>query len=397
MSDLAEIVIATPEELAECCARLAACPQIGFDTEFVGEDSYQPSLCLIQVASREALYLIDPFITGPLDAFWQLLLDPARVVVVHAGREEVRLCHRSTGKVPPGLFDLQIAAGLVGLGYPMGYGPLVNQVLGRAMAKGETLTEWRSRPLTSAQVRYAFDDVRCLLPLWEHLDGSLQRLERSEWAREEFARLSEQVTPSVEGELVPADKWRKLRGLGSLDRRRLAMVRALFQWREEQAAASNRPPRVLVRDDLLVEIARRNPKAQNDLAVVRGLARRFVPPMWQALETARALPPEQLPAPAEREQDPPQMNLLVNVLSVALADHCLRRELAPNLVAANHELRLLIRARLNEDPALAETSLLSHGWRRTHILPQLEAVLDGRRAFRIADVQSETPFAYIDL
>ncbi len=397
MSDPAEIVIATPEELADCCAELSRCPQLGFDTEFVGEDSYQPSLCLIQVATPTALYLIDPFIAGPLDCFWQLLLDPARTVIVHAGREEVRLCHRHTGRTPPGLFDLQIAAGLVGLGYPMGYGPLVGAVLGKQMAKGETLTEWRSRPLTKAQIRYAFDDVIYLLPLWQKLNDDLVRLGRTDWAREEFARLAEQVTPAAEGQLVHADKWRKLRGLGSLDRRRLAIARELFHWREEQAAHLNRPPRTVVRDDLLVEIARRNPRAQHDVQVVRGLARRFVPAIWQAIETARNLPPEEHPEPTEREQDPPQMSLLVNVLGAALADNCLRQELAPGLVAANQDLRLLVRARLQDDPALAAASQLSAGWRAAHVLPQLQALLDGKRAFRIADVRAETPFAYIDL
>jgi ribonuclease D len=391
------MVIASPEELAECCAQLARCPQVGFDTEFVGEDSYQPSLCLLQVATAEALYLIDPFIAGPLDAFWQVLLEPSRIVVVHAGREEVRLCHRNCGQMPPGLFDLQLAAGLVGLGYPLGYGPLVGQVLGKQMAKGETLTEWRSRPLTNAQVRYAFDDVRHLLPLWEKLHEALTRLGRSDWAREEFARLAEQATPPEEGQLVHADKWRKLRGLGSLDRRRLAIARELFHWREEQAADSNRPPRTVVRDDLLVEIARRNPKTQHDVQVVRGLARRFVPGIWQAIEKARNLPPEEHPEPAEREQDPPQVNLLVSVLSAALADYCGRQQLAPNLVATNQDLRLLVRARLQDDPALTAASLLAGGWRAGHVLPQLHAILDGRRAFRVADVRSETPFAYIEL
>jgi ribonuclease D len=397
MSTLAEVVIASPEELAECCAALARCPQVGFDIEFVGEDSYQPSLCLIQVASAEALYLIDPFIVGPLDAFWQVLLEPGRTVVVHAGREEVRLCHRSCGRTPPGLFDLQIAACLVGLGYPLGYGPLVNQVLGKPMAKGETLTEWRSRPLTSAQIRYAFDDVRYLLPVWKHLHEGLTRLGRTAWAREEFARSAELVTPAEEGQLVHVDKWRKLKGLGSLDRRRLAIAREVFQWREHEAARCNRPPRTLVRDDLIVEIARRNPKAQGDIQVMRGLAHRFVSGIWHAIEKARGLAPEEHPELAEREQDPPQMSLLVNVLGAALADHCTRQELAPNLVATNQDLRLLVRARLQDDPELTALSLLSKGWRAVHILPHLQAILDGRRAFRILDVRSETPFAYIDL
>jgi ribonuclease D len=169
MPDVREEIVTQPEELAACCAYLASCPHFGFDTEFVGEDSYHPRLCLVQVATDERLFLIDPLSTGPLDAFWALVVDPARVVIVHAGREEVRLCRLWAGRTPGNLFDLQLAAGLTGLPYPLGHGALVNQVLGIRLAKGETLTEWRHRPLTAAQVRYALDDVRYLIPLWQRL------------------------------------------------------------------------------------------------------------------------------------------------------------------------------------------------------------------------------------
>src|SRR6516165_5903104 len=176
MVELREEIVTHPEELAACVAELTACPHFGFDTEFVGEDTYHPSLCLVQVATPDRLFLIDPLTTGPLDAFWQLVVDPARVVVVHAGREEVRLCRLWTGRAPGDLFDLQLAAGLVGLPYPLGYGALVGQVLGVSMRKGETRTEWRDRPLTPEQVRYAFDDVRHLLPLCKKLSARLAKL-----------------------------------------------------------------------------------------------------------------------------------------------------------------------------------------------------------------------------
>ncbi|MBY0227948.1 MAG: ribonuclease D, partial [Gemmataceae bacterium] len=156
----AEEIVATPEAFAACCAHLASCPVLGFDTEFVGEHAYHPELCLVQVAVPGKLYVIDPLAVGPLDPFWKLLHDPARVAVVHAGREEVRLCRVLSGSPPANLFDLQIAAGFVGLNWPMSHAGLVQHLLGQRMAKGETLTDWRRRPLTAEQMRYAFDDVR---------------------------------------------------------------------------------------------------------------------------------------------------------------------------------------------------------------------------------------------
>jgi ribonuclease D len=391
MSDLPEQIIATGEELTACCTYLATCPVLGFDTEFVGEDTYHPRLCLVQVATAERLFLIDPLSTGPLDPFWKLILDPSHVVVVHAGREEVRLCRLWTGQTPGNLFDLQLAAGLAGLVYPLGHGGLVNQVLGIHLPKGETRTEWRHRPLTPEQIRYAFDDVRYLLPIYQKLRHRLEKQGRLDWAREEFARLAVNAAP----EETSHEKWRKLRGLGSLDRRRLAVVRALHQWREERAAEVNRPPRTVLRDDLIVEVARRNPFQERDLHMVRGLPRRDLDTIVRVVKEAHALPVEQCPVPAERDQDPPQVALVSSVLSAVLADLCHRHRLAPNLVANNTDVKLLVRAHLVGEP-YPEESALTSGWRARHLLPELLAVLEGRRMVRIADVRAEAPFAYED-
>src|SRR5262245_31497404 len=93
MPQPSETIVADPTALAECCKHLEASAVIGLDTEFIGEETYVPDLCLVQVATTEQLFLIDPLSCGPLDPFWQLIIDPRRVVVVHAGREEIRLCH----------------------------------------------------------------------------------------------------------------------------------------------------------------------------------------------------------------------------------------------------------------------------------------------------------------
>src|SRR5690242_15343580 len=190
MSDLPQQLVDNQEELAACCAHLSASSAFGFDTEFIGEDTYHPHLCLVQVATAERLYVIDPLAVESLECFWELVADPARVVVVHAGREEIRMCKLGCGRPPGNLFELQIAAGPVGLGYPMGHGPLVQQLLKVQLAKGETLTDWARRPLTRQQVQYAYDDVRYLLPLWRLLTKRLDKLGRAGWVTEEFQALT---------------------------------------------------------------------------------------------------------------------------------------------------------------------------------------------------------------
>jgi ribonuclease D len=393
MAEVPEEIVTTPEQLGACCAALASCPVIGFDTEFVGEETYHPRLCLVQVATPERLFLIDALSVGPLDGFWNLVVDPAREVVVHAGREEVRLCRLFSGRAPGNLFDLQLAAGLTGLVYPLGHGALVNQVLGERLAKGETLTEWRRRPLTPEQVRYAFDDVRFLLRAHDKLVGRLNRLGRLDWAREEFARLALVAGPEDQ---AAEERWRKLKGLGGLDRRKLAVVRALYAWREERAATLNRPARTIVRDDLLVEIARRSPSKPRDLQVVRGLAHRDLDAIVEVVQQARRLSLEECPPAGERIDDPPQVNLVASILIAVLADLCARQRLAANLVASNNDLRAIVRARLAREPQPEDLPLV-RGWRAQHVLPKLLAVLEGRRALRIDDLSKEAPLDYADI
>ena len=393
--DPAERLVTQPDHLAACVEELNEAKSFGLDTEFIGEASYHPRLCLIQVATADALFLIDPFTVGPLDAFWSAVVDPANLVIVHAGREEVRLCHLACGKSPSNLIDLQLAAGLAGLHYPLGHGPLVKEVLGITLSKGETLTEWAARPLTKSQIHYAFDDVRYLLSVWNRLSSRLEKLGRTEWVKEDVARLVAGSKPHTTADFGASEKWRKLRGVGGLDRRRLAIVRELFYWREETASKSNRPPRTIVRDDLLLEIARRGPVSEHDLSVIRGLAKRHLAAIVETVERGQSVPLQECPLPAERDQDPPQFALVVGTLMAVLGDLCARKQLAPSLVASTQDVKLLVRAEA-QGAELPDDSMLTIGWRKKHILPELLAVLQGRRTVRIADLRSDAPLAYDD-
>ena len=394
-TERAEKLVAQPADLSACIQHLNRAKCFGLDTEFIGESSYHPRLCLVQVASVDGLYLIDPLAVGPLDAFWNAVIDPANEVIVHAGREEIRMCYLASGKAPANLVDLQIAAGLAGLHYPLGHGGLVKEVLGVTLPKAETLTEWAARPLTKSQIHYAFDDVRYLLDVWAKLRSRLEKHGRLDWLKEDVARLCAAARPHAPEDAATSEKWRKLRGVGGFDRRRLAIVRELFYWREEVAAERNRPSRTIVRDDLILEIARRGPTSEKDLSVIRGLAKRDLSAIVDAVERGQAIPLQECPPMAERDQDPPQVTMAVSILMAVLADVCARWELAPSLVASTQDVKLLVRAEF-QGAELPEDSLLTEGWRKQHVLPKLLDVLQGRRAIRVADLRAQAPLAYED-
>lgn len=389
-SRLRETIVTAPEHLAECCSALEPHTVIGFDTEFIGEESYHPLLCLLQIAVADHLFLVDPLALPDLTPLWKLLTDPKRTIVVHAGREELRLGRRHGGGLLGNVFDVQIAAGLVGYGHPLSHANLISAVCHKSVPKGETLSDWRRRPLSKEQIRYAFDDVRFLLQIHSHINERLERLKRVEWANEEFRVF---VTNSLR-DTPPLEKWRKLRGAGNLDRRRLAIVRELCAWREEQAARSDRPSRVILRDDLIIETAKRNPKKEKDLRAIRGMDRGDAPHLFELVEKAQGLPLELCPEVQDRESDPPQVGLVAGLLTAVLTDFCAREELAPSLVATQSDLKTLVRSRLTPSPD--DDCALMRGWRKDHVLPTLLDVLDGRRTFHIGNLTSDWPLVLSD-
>ncbi len=134
---------------------------------------------------------------------------------------------------------------------------------------------------------------------------------------------------------------------------------------------------------------------RKELQPVRGLAKRHLDAIFEAIERGRAVPPEQCPSPSDREQDPPQQVLLVNLLAAHLAHLSEEMELAGNLVATNAELKMLVRARIQGTPPPPQ-SLLQQGWRAEHILPRLQAMLDGRISLRVGDIRKEVPFVFAE-
>jgi ribonuclease D len=390
LPQLPEIIVEDTAGLRECLDHLQTQAHVGYDTEFVGEETYRPDLCLIQLSTNERLFLVDPLRCGALDAFWAVLADPARQVIVHAGREELRACQFALGRPPAHVFDVQIAAGLIGLQYPIGYAALSLELLGVRANKGETLTDWRRRPLTAAQQKYAFDDVRFLLPMWKKLHDRLRRLNREDWAAEDFAGF---VRRSI-GDEPAVEKWRKLKGLGGLSRRELAAARELYVWRDSIAAKQNRPPRSVLRDEILVDVARRTPSREEDVASIRGLAKSLVPGLIDAIRKARGLLPAEYPEPAERENDPPHVLLLASLLNVVLAEWCARNHLATNQVATMADLKAVVRARQPWGGDAADSPLFA-GWRQRVVLPELEAFLDGKRTLAVSDPANAHPIKVV--
>ncbi len=382
MPDLPQPEIVTSSSaLDDVCRRLSDAGSFAFDTEFVGEDKFQPELCLIQVATDTWHALIDPL--GGVDSspFWALVADESVRVVVHAGAEDLALCWQHIGKPAANVVDLQVIAGLVGYGYPMSLTRLARLTVGARLHKSQTLTDWRRRPLTREQIVYAVDDVIHLESMCRAIQDRLMSLGRERWAEEECLRACRSAAGPAERE----QKLRRLRGTGSLRRRELAIAEALLEERDKLAEEYNRPPRSVLRDHLLVEMARRGWTDIQQIRSLRGLNLKAaaVRRLADAVEKAKQLPQENWPD-LPNDDDSVEEEVLLSLVSAVLRDHCAANDLSYALLANKQNLRTLIRSytRSGEEKL---PILLKTGWRRTAVGDLLDRLLSGKASIRVAD------------
>jgi ribonuclease D len=263
----------------------------------------------------------------------------------------------------------------------------VLRILGQKVHGGESFTDWRKRPLTQMQLKYAADDVRYLLALRDKLMAKAQERNRVSWVEGECSRLVQQV-------LREEERWR-VAGSARLSRRQMAVLRELWRWRDRSAQAINAPAIRVLGDGLLVEIARRSPQTAEDLFALRGLDRRSVRSaandIVASVNTALALQDSELPR-IERHDDPPQVAILAKLLSVAANGLASQYEVDPALLATTADLQELVRWHLRPDDS--ENPTLLEGWRGDILGEPLLGVLEGKRCVRVGRIRSANPLVF---
>src|SRR5690606_26168384 len=226
------------------------------------------------------------------------------------------------------------------------------------------------------QINYALEDVRYLLPLYDKLTAVLTRRKRLAWFEEEQAEWLKNIVAAQDRK-----DWRRVSGIGTLNARNLAIVRELWLWRQEEAKRLNQPAKRLLRDDLLVEIAKRKTDQPDQILAIRGLQRSDL--RRKANELAECVR-RGLDAPLERgerltqREPPPQLNLLGQFLTPALTSICRQNEVAASMAGTATDVRELIAYRYGFggiDPT--ETPALLKGWRAELVGNLLDDLLSG--------------------
>jgi len=370
------MVIKKPAELVALCSDLGQASAVYLDTEFVGEGRYYPEVGAIQIATEERAALIDPLAVRDLTPLFDVLLAHGIEKVVHAGIQDLAIFFRMMGRPVAPVFDVQIAAALLGYEEQISLANLVHRATGRSLKKSHAFTDWLRRPLTDKQVEYALEDVRCLAPVHDHLVEELGERGRLSWAREEFSALERAAR------FVPADPremFRQMRGVERLTGEELSRLREIVAWREETARELNVPVPRICMDAVLTELARRPRDTVGALAEVRGLrsdqVRRFGGGMIEALRRGADTPPPRLERPPSLPQG---MEPTVDFLVLCLRSLSAERQISPGLLANRADLTAVV---LHSERAHVP---LLRGWRRKAVGEALLAALQGRATARIA-------------
>ena len=377
--DHGERLITDAEHLEDALDVMDESKVLAVDTEFHWERTYLPILALVQVACRDEdgevhAWAIDPF-EVELEPLVELLMEPERIKVFHAGRIDLQILHGLAGEPVTPVFDTQKAAALAGFGHQVGYANLVEAMTGQKIGKAEQYSDWTKRPLRASQIDYALLDVIPLLDVYHSLCGLLEQSNRLSWAAEEMAPLTE---PETYVELPDRERYTKIKAHRSLDRRSLAILRELAAWREREAAQRDIRPGFVVKDRTLLDMARRPPKHFADLKKVRGLHPKLIDrsgkDVLKVIKKGRDtqdLPPQ----PKRHKRTKRDVGPAVDLLRAYVGNRADQVDVASEVLATTSDLERLAKAHARGE-AIDEHPL-TQGWRGKLLGGDLVRLLEG--------------------
>ena len=373
--------ITSADQLNDFCSRLHSAKVLAVDTEFVRERTYFHRIGLIQVAGNNECAAIDPIQLDDLTPLLELLKDPNKTKVFHAARQDLEILVRLCGQVIPPVFDTQIAAALVGWGSQISFAKLIQKALGKRIHKTETYTDWCRRPLSQNQIQYAIDDVRYLMPAYESLLEKLKELNRSEWMRGEVAIWEDSATFALPD---PQTRYMKIKSLRSLNPRNMAVLRELAAWREKVAVSRDCLAKSIVRDETLLEIARKMPTDVKDLSSLRGFYHKEIGKSGKAIiesvKRGNEVPENELPTLPESDGHSTTRGI-EELLSAFVQIRSEELKIEPSVLADRKRIHSF--ATHFEQSINMDDHFLLQGWRKECIGKPMLSLLNGEVGLKI--------------
>lgn len=318
--------------------------EIAVDTEGASYHRFIDRVYLLQLSTRDRTAIIDPLAAGPLQALGALLEDPAVEVVFHDADYDLRLLHQDYGWHSRNIFDTRIAAQLTGV-RAFGLAALLERYFGTKLDKKFQRADWSMRPLSQGMLDYAVQDTLHLLELRDRMRANLERLGRTGWAAEEFARLEGTRWDAEPDELG----WMRTKGARELTRRELAVFRELAAWRDGIARELDKASFRVIGNDALFGAAREAPTTIAALAAVKGMPKGLLERRGEealaAIARGLTVPDAQLPKfpRAARWDRDPQFEDRVAVLRRVRDEAAQRLDLDPGVLCSRDRMEAVAR------------------------------------------------------
>ena len=292
--------ITSNSELEQYCQQWIALDAVALDTEFIRTDTFYPQPGLIQLGTGSEVFLIDPLLIDQWQPFADFLSNSQVTKVLHACSEDLEVFKSLTGAVPANLFDTQLAAAYANIGFSLGYQTLLKQLLGIDVPKDETRSNWRQRPLTESQIRYASLDVVHLLEVYRQLKQCLTDKPHSDWVLEDCQKMTQGVLSSD-----PENAWKEVKRAWQLRPQQLAILKALCVYREQESRRLDVPRNRIIAKGSLWPLASYQPSNMQSLSgiqdmkplVLRGHGETILKIIKSATISDQAQWPETLPPP----------------------------------------------------------------------------------------------------
>ena len=339
-------IITSTSKLEDFCVYARQFPFITIDTEFHRERTYFAVLCLVQLAvpdsGKISTAVVDP-VAGEVDLspLFELLVDKRILKVFHAARQDLEIFYQLGRVLPEPLFDTQVAAMVCGFGDQVGYERLVKTVAGGRLDKSMRISDWRTRPLSRAQLNYAISDVTFLREIYDVLSTELRASGRSEWLEEEMQILRDPETYRPD----PREAWKKIKN-NNHSRDFLAILRELAELREVEAIKRDKPKSQVIRDEALLEISGTRPCSLEKLNKSRffrrdaGKRTEFAKMLLAAIARGINCPAHERPLPISPNNR--QVNeSVMELLRVLLKTKARQNRVAERLIATAADLREL--------------------------------------------------------
>jgi ribonuclease D len=366
--------VGTDEALAQLCGYWRTLPMVALDTEFQRVDTFYPIAGLIQLADDRGCYLIDPLAITDFSPLLALFVEPSVLKVLHASTEDLELFQYLFGVLPSPLFDTQVAGGFVGWGFTVGLQRMLENALGVQVGKGETTSDWLQRPLTQRQEQYAALDVAYLPAICRMQMAELERRGMTSWLQEEMLAL---LANAPDADVTGTRYYLRFSQMAALPPYKVAALRDLTAWREQQCRLRNVPRNRVLRNQTLLDIISRWPRTTLELSRVPELKRRILredgETMLDFLRNAAAAPQAQTVEPIPRPL-PVIWNTRLKRLKLMGRERAEALDMAPELLLRRRDIEALIRTGSDEGADYALPPGLQ-GWRQEVIGDDLLAQL----------------------